>query len=593
MLGLVMAVVALLPLQDARADFLAETFSLSIDAQERLVLSGGSVKTPILITAPAVSQPVTIGSHPYTVSYGKDMDGHLSAVIAPASPKAASLVFDIAGKRVEMDNKSVTTIVFSDDKKGATIHPGYIGNVKVNGQKVDSAVAKIKNSSVEPLANANGQPPVKQTAYTEQPNPDIDVVANGAAPDASASTVTDAQGGTRKIYKGRPVSPDELGTGETTFKPFKGFTTETAAKESRLRIPNFPLLIGGLGRSTLARDGALTQGAERYILLKDKEPKLQQEVIVEDPGAFIVPLNDYYTSENAVVISPASFTGQEFSEVWLQHTAFWAEPVTPPDASKRPSIAANEVKMFEVRGNVLVTPPNSANAVAATEGMPIQSGSKIQTQSNGSAAVLFGGVSSVRFSPNSRALVRHSFDGSARDVTVNLEYGNVFSKVGKRQGETQALKVVTPGGTAKAVGTELATQWRNNVLGVFTASGEVETFDAGGNLVGRTSSDGRGMVGMLTIPAMSVREQKMLLNKILIDQQPFNMKINNILEARAADKPISAQEAAYLNNSPQIYYAVLARRSSVQNVSTAPLLQSINALGTINVATQPDPTTPF
>jgi hypothetical protein len=139
----------------------------------------------------------------------------------------------------------------------------------------------------------------------------------------------------------------------------------------------------------------------------------------------------------------------------------------------------------------------------------------------------------------------------------------------------------------------LATQWRNNVLGVFTASGEVETFDAGGNLVGRTSSDGRGMVGMLTIPAMSVREQKMLLNKILIDQQPFNMKINNILEARAADKPISAQEAAYLNNSPQIYYAVLARRSSVQNVSTAPLLQSINALGTINVATQPDPTTPF
>src|SRR5207302_1205693 len=132
-----------------------------------------------------------------------------------------------------------------------------------------------------------------------------------------------------------------------------------------------------------------------------------------------------------------------------------------------------------------------------------------------------------------------------------------------------------------AVGTELATQWRNNVMGVFTASGEVQVTDAGGNVVGNPASEGRGMVGMLTIPSMAVREQKMMLNKILIDQQPFNTKINNILDARAADKPISPQEAAYLNNSPQIYYAVLARRSNIQNLGLIPAVFTTNGLNTI------------
>jgi hypothetical protein len=108
-----------------------DRFALTVGAHDHLVIFGPKGERAAEISAPTIAQPVTIGDVSFQVSYGRDANGHLTAILTPSSTAPAALHFNVLGKSVDAD-KAVVTLTFSTNLKSAIIDPGYVGNVEVN-----------------------------------------------------------------------------------------------------------------------------------------------------------------------------------------------------------------------------------------------------------------------------------------------------------------------------------------------------------------------------------------------------------------------------------------------------------------------------
>ena len=268
---------------------------------------------------------------------------------------------------------------------------------------------------------------------------------------------------------------------------------------------------------------------------------------------------------------------------------FWSEPITAPDGTA-PQVSAGEIKLVEVHGEVSVTPPGAA-AQTGTEGMVVPSGSMVSTANNASAALFMGGVNSARLMPNCELVVTQAVSGSIRTDVINLHAGAVFSRVGHRDGETENYSVCTPEGTSdpgvsdmlafrgtpadlrniSTARTRLALDpthlfaWdpapahglisdvASSDMGILTPIGNIlstyfyYTGFAGGFRQTLNASQIRTEVLTNLVPNAepSQSEPDYVLQAILLTLQPFNVKLNQLLNAINKGTETAAQLKYY------------------------------------------------
>ncbi len=156
--------------------------------------------------------------------------------------------------------------------------------------------------------------------------------------------------------------------------------------------------------------------------------------------------------------------------VYVEDKREWLEPLSPPDGTPL-DIKPDAMDLRDVQGDVSVQGPGGGAFVPATEKMPLINGAVVKTGAGGTAVVLFGGVASTRFSPNSEAAVQQNITPAERSEQIDLRVGIAFAKVGTLVGQKNDLKVITATATAESHGGDFAVAQMSNRVDLFLASG--------------------------------------------------------------------------------------------------------------------------
>ncbi len=420
----------------ARAD---DRFSLAVGQHGDLLIFGPKGEKVADLPIPSISQPVTVnGTTSFQVSYGRDVNDKLTAILAPNATQPEDLHFNVLNKSVDTDKAAVVTLTFSRSLGSVTVDPGYVGLVQVNSEKIRH----------HDLADNDAYAPAPPPAYSPAPAP-MDTSYTPAQAPAPRVTTDVAP---------RDVSPNPA-----------GYDHQVAAANT------------------------------------DSTPTV----------------SDVSTSSDT------------------QKPLFWSEPVTGPTGTA-PHVASNEMKLVEVQGGVSVVTPDGTSK-DGSNGMIVPSGSVVSTSDGSSAAVFIGGVDSARLLPDSNVKVVQHLNGSVRHTTLDLQKGTVFSRVGRRSGETQQYEVRTPQGVAAARGTEFADTLHDGHHYVFVQKGTVDLF-VDGHLFLTVQGHGGSSIGSGAMPPAD--NLKEILHEILLDLQPFNTKTNDAF-FRINNHTATGAEVAY------------------------------------------------
>jgi hypothetical protein len=182
------------------------------------------------------------------------------------------------------------------------------------------------------------------------------------------------------------------------------------------------------------------------------------------------------------------------------------------------------MKLVELQGSATVHTPGGGFEDAA-DGMVIPSGSVVTTGADSSVAVFMGGINSVRLLPDSEVAITHHLEGGVRYTVIDLHRGTAFSRIGRRDGETQHYEVRTPQGTTLAKGTEIADSNFNGYHYAYCVKGTAGLYIAN-QFLKDISGDGGGAIGMGSMPPAN--DEAQVLRSILLALQPFNLKTNEI-----------------------------------------------------------------
>jgi len=270
--------------------------------------------------------------------------------------------------------------------------------------------------------------------------------------------------------------------------------------------------------------------------------KVDSSAVILDAGEYRQKGDSYFTSSHRK--APA--------EIYIQGVHEWLEPITPPSMPASLGIASDAMQIRETQGDVQVAlPTNPTSFAPATEQMSLPDGAIVKTGANGSAAVLFGGVNSVRLASNSQATVQQTVTPALRTTRVNLTSGVAFSKVGLRPGEKQDYQVQTPFGTAAAKGTDFVCLVLPARTDVWVAQGTVQLTGPNGQIVGSVKASGKGPLQLLRFPQIDDARQSLTADaETLTMAMNFipmvDLKIKALRDRRAQGTKLTAQEVTYL-----------------------------------------------
>jgi hypothetical protein len=116
--------------------FADDRFALAVGAHDTLVVFGPKGERVAQLPVPSISQPVTVGATSFQVSYGRDANNMLTAILAPNPSQPQDLHFNVLNKSVDTDKQAVVTLTFSPGINKVSVDPGYVGLVQVNSHSV-------------------------------------------------------------------------------------------------------------------------------------------------------------------------------------------------------------------------------------------------------------------------------------------------------------------------------------------------------------------------------------------------------------------------------------------------------------------------
>ena len=187
----------------ARAD---DRFAIAVGQHGDLLIYGPKGEKVADLPIPSISQPVTVnGTTSFQVSYGRDVNDRLTAILAPNPTQPEDLHFSVLNKSIDADKSAVVTLTFSRGLGSVTVDPGYVGLVQVNSEKVrhhDLADEYGPAPTPAPIYQPVSTSPPPTTAYNPAPAPVSSTPApllnpTGAPGDtssASSSSLPDGSG---------------------------------------------------------------------------------------------------------------------------------------------------------------------------------------------------------------------------------------------------------------------------------------------------------------------------------------------------------------------------------------------------------------
>ena len=484
----------------------ADRFSMTIDSKNHLVILGSKGEQAADITNPSIATPVTVGSASFQVSFGRDANDLLTAIVTPSSSQPQDLHFSVLGKKIDSDKQAVVTLTFPSSDR-VIIDPGYVGTVTVNDEKL-KAHHFVDNHPVSTPVTA---PTPTAMAAIEQPRETAPFVAAAPAP------VENTKGYSLPVAQPEAAAPAPVVNSPT-----------------RTDVAGIEMNGSEADTSSIQDDKAISQivapnPARTTSILP---PPLMGSLVAQPPTPFTSNMSAPGTSSNGRL--------------------YWSEPVTPPNGPA-PKVGVDSMKLVEVQGPVEIKLADGTTK-PGENGMIIPSGSIVETAAGGSAAVFMGGVNSARFLPDTEAKINQSLSDDVRHTTIDLQKGTVFSRIGRRSGETQDYKVKTPEGVAAARGTETVDHRGLGSDGkmhhyVFVATGTVETFIAG--QVGKVITGTYGSVGGASMP--TANDDAQILQAILVALQPYDVKLAGVL-SRIANGTASPGDVAFYNALVNIFF---------------------------------------
>jgi hypothetical protein len=112
-----------------------DRFAITVSTHDKLVIFGPKGDRVAELAVPTIGQSATAGDVSFQVSYGRDTNGRLSAILSPSETAPAPLHFNVMGKAVDAD-QAVVTLIFTANLKSVIVDPGYGGSVEVNSHRL-------------------------------------------------------------------------------------------------------------------------------------------------------------------------------------------------------------------------------------------------------------------------------------------------------------------------------------------------------------------------------------------------------------------------------------------------------------------------
>jgi hypothetical protein len=382
-----------------------DRFSLSVGTRDSLTISGSDGHSVADLPVPTVAQNVTVSGTSLQVSYGRDANGQLTAILTAPNQGSVSLHFSAGGKSIDAD-KAVVTVTFSPDLKGVLVDPGYVGTVEV-----DSHVLRARSLADDLPVPASGLSDVVA------PNlPPSSMLAKSETPTSATSSET-ASAATEQTLT--PATPPDTTALPASTSPAANAPTPEPAPTVSSSSPGSLAPLASQITPILAPTS--TSSSSTPAAPSNYESVQQRLVSTMQP------------------IAPGATTVQKL---------YWSEPITSPDGSA-PAVASNEIRLVEVHGTVTIVAPGGQEQTGA-EGMLVPSGATVRTADSSSAALFMGGVNSARLMPGCELVVTQTLAGPVRTNVIDLKSGAVFSRIGHRDGETENYSVSTPEGVTGA-----------------------------------------------------------------------------------------------------------------------------------------------
>jgi len=171
-----------------------DAFALAMGAHDSLIVFGPKGDKVAELTAPAISQPVTVGATTFQISYGRDANDLLTAILTPSPDQPQSLHFNVMNKSVDTDKQAVVTLTFAPGQKHVTVDPGYIGLVHVNSHAVRHHALTDNNYAPQPAYRMTPAtaPDLASIAPPDSDSPPRDFVPPSTHLATNSSTVLDS-----------------------------------------------------------------------------------------------------------------------------------------------------------------------------------------------------------------------------------------------------------------------------------------------------------------------------------------------------------------------------------------------------------------
>lgn len=184
-LSLLLAAV-LLPYSATQAQS-SQGLAFALTSSDSLNVFGPDGSTVATLTSGTVGKPISVPPYSFLASFGRDANSSLMLIIAPQTEKPSSLRFTTAGRVVEMDSKAFVTITYSANGTSATIDPGYIGEVKVDGTVITTAQKTLVQS--QPMSSTVRTTSTRTTIVDNSVPPAPSTYNNPSLPTSAPSSM--------------------------------------------------------------------------------------------------------------------------------------------------------------------------------------------------------------------------------------------------------------------------------------------------------------------------------------------------------------------------------------------------------------------
>ncbi len=330
-------------------------------------------------------------------------------------------------------------------------------------------------------------------------------------------------------------------------------------------LPAVVILSLGPGLASSQADGLAT-----YVPLEGAPPALQADLLAVDPDASIIRPLDYVQRGDKFIV-PSS-TGITAREAWVQKLADWVEPLTTVDGTL-PLVEPGEILLVETFGYVELSKPGVKSKygkpITANPGDIVPSKSQLAAKEEASAALLIGGLISVRLGEDTIAAIEHRVVGEPGsqiwETSITLEQGYVFCKIGMKGGVETKFSVRTPAGRAVAEGTDFVARYEEKRLTVGVAGGTVSLLNNANQKVASGTSLKKTSLRVIHLPEVAEPIERMTLDsKFLQDLLEFipllNLKVKSLRSKLEVGNSLKSNEDKYLDKVSKISYLQKVRR---------------------------------